>query len=191
MHPHNNTPSLSTCHFLEEFFSLITDLRITHPQIEFATPAYSQRQSDAPKLRNVFIKFCGILAFGHKSSVGDSHIDARPRTLPCAASTRMNVPITHDITSGSQRMYMHECCIANVTVDRTPALQPEVRLMHPQSTGDQLPYQLQPKEAAAEATGGGVTEKPKFGRSDFMLLTWTLFGIRQGFLVRPFLFSPF
>ncbi|RZC39715.1 hypothetical protein BDFB_011200 [Asbolus verrucosus] len=54
----------------------------------------------------------------------------------------MNVPITHDITSGSQRMYMHECCIASVTVDRTPALQPEVRLMHPQSTVDQLPYQL-------------------------------------------------
>ncbi|EFA03923.1 hypothetical protein TcasGA2_TC014059 [Tribolium castaneum] len=73
----------------------------------------------------------------------------------------MNVPITHDITSGSQRMYMHECCIANVTVDRTPALQPEVRLMHPQSTGDQLPYQRATKISAEcsvlaqrEATNG-------------------------------------
>lgn len=61
-------------------------------------------------------------------------------TIP--SSSRMNVPITHDITSGSQRMYMHECCIANVTVDRTPALQPEVRLMHPQSTVEQLLYRL-------------------------------------------------
>lgn len=83
---------------------------------------------------------------GYKSSVvyADRHIDVP--TIP--SSTRMNVPITHDITSGSQRMYMHECCIANVTVDRTPALQPEVRLMHPQSTVDQLPYQLATKISA-------------------------------------------
>lgn len=28
-------------------------------------------------------------------------------------------------------MYMHECCTGSVTVDRTPAFTPEVRLMHP------------------------------------------------------------
>lgn len=62
------------------------------------------------------------------------------------SSTRMHVPITHDITSGSQRMYMHEWCIATVlqsigsaacllslslSLCHSHSPVPEVRLMHP------------------------------------------------------------
>lgn len=75
---------------------------------------------------------------GHKSLSNDRHI-AVPTIL---SSTRMRVPIAHDITSGSQQkqstyvyaweLYCH--CYSR----SSPAQSPEVRLMHPQSTA--YPY---------------------------------------------------
>lgn len=62
----------------------------------------------------------------YKSYRNDRHIDVSAMVFHTDG-----VPITHDITSGSQRMYMHEWCTVSVTVDRTPALIPEVHLMHP------------------------------------------------------------
>lgn len=76
------------------------------------------------------------VAARHKSLSNDRHIVV-PTIL---SSTRMLVPITHDITSGSQYERSTYVCIcmrfilplSSVTDDRVQCFGPEIRLMHPQ-----------------------------------------------------------